>query len=215
MASKSQSTERKARIEQMRKAERARERRNRIITITASTVVVAALVAFGAFVLNKESEDQKKEDKAAAEPVKGEKSWDAKELGRDHVAEAVEYPQTPPVGGNHNQVWMNCAGDVYKDAVPNVNAVHSLEHGAVWVTYNDKAPEGDVKALGDRVGKTQYTLMSPVKEQAGAIMLTAWGKQVTVDSAKDPRVDQFFAKYVQGSQTPEPGAACTGGMGDQ
>ena len=121
----------------------------------------------------------------------------------------------PPVGGNHNQVWMNCAGDVYKDAIPNVNAVHSLEHGAVWVTYNDKAPEGDVKELGDRVGKTQYTLMSPVKEQAGAIMLTAWGKQVTVDSAKDPRVDQFFSKYVQGPQTPEPGAACTGGMGAQ
>jgi hypothetical protein len=25
-------------------------------------------------------------------------------------------------------------------------------------------------------------------------------------------VDQFFTKYVQGPQTPEPGAACTGGM---
>lgn len=215
MASKSQSTERKARIEQMRKAERARERRNRIITITLSTVVVVALIGFGAFVLNKESEDKKKEEQAAAQPVKGEKSWDAKKLGRDHVAEAVKYPQTPPVGGNHNQVWMNCAGDVYKNAVPDVNAVHSLEHGAVWVTYNEKAPEGDVKALGELVGKTQYSFMSPVKAQAGAIMLSAWGKQVTVDSAKDPRVDQFFAKYVQGSQTPEPGAACTGGMGDQ
>ncbi|MFD3482065.1 DUF3105 domain-containing protein [Streptomyces sp. NPDC058665] len=213
--SKTQSTERKARIEQMRRAERIRERRNRIITITASAVVVAALVGFGAFVLNKESEDQKKQEQAAAEPVTGEKSWDAEKLGRDHVAEAVKYPQTPPVGGNHNQVWMNCAGDVYKEPVPDVNAVHSLEHGAVWVTYNDKAPEGDVKALGDLVGKTQYSLMSPVKEQAGAIMLTAWGKQVTVDSAKDPRVDQFFAKYVQGPQTPEPGAACTGGMGAQ
>ncbi|MFI6081013.1 DUF3105 domain-containing protein [Streptomyces sp. NPDC051217] len=215
MASKSQSTERKARIEQMRRAERVRERRNRIITITASAVVVAALVGFGAFVLNKESDEKKEQEQAAAEPVKGEKSWDAEKLGRDHVAEAVKYPQTPPVGGNHNQAWMNCAGDVYKEPVPDVNAVHSLEHGAVWVTYNDKAPEADVKALGDKVGKTQYSLMSPVKEQAGAIMLTAWGKQVTVDSAKDPRVDQFFTKYVQGPQTPEPGAACTGGIGAQ
>ncbi|MEV0777967.1 DUF3105 domain-containing protein [Streptomyces sp. NPDC050433] len=215
MASKTQSSERKARIEQMRRAERARERRNRIITITASAVVVAALVAFGAFVLNKESEDKKKEEQAAAQPVKGEKSWDAKKLGRDHVAEEVDYPQTPPVGGNHNQAWMNCAGDVYKDAIPNVNAVHSLEHGAVWVTYNDKASEDDVKTLGETVGKTQYSMLSPVKEQAGTIMLTAWGKQVAVDSAKDPRVDQFLAKYVQGPQTPEPGAACTGGMGAQ
>ncbi|WP_330176126.1 DUF3105 domain-containing protein [Streptomyces sp. NBC_01498] len=215
MASKTQSTERKARIEQMRRAERARERRNRIITITASAAVVVALVGFGAFVLNKESEEQKAQDKAAAAPVKGEKSWDAKKLGRDHVAEEVKYPQTPPVGGNHNQAWMNCAGDVYKEPVPNVNAVHSLEHGAVWVTYNDKASDGDVKTLGELVGKTQYSLMSPVKEQAGTVMLTAWGKQVTVDSADDPRVDQFLAKYVQGAQTPEPGAACTGGIGAQ
>ena len=51
----------------------------------------------------------------------------------------------PPVGGDHNPVWMNCDGDVYKKPIPDVNAVHSLEHGAVWVTYNDKAPAADVQ----------------------------------------------------------------------
>ncbi|MFE9890038.1 DUF3105 domain-containing protein [Streptomyces scopuliridis] len=215
MASKSQSAERKARIEEMRRAERARERRSRIITITASAVVVAALVAGGAYLLNKESDKKEQEQAAAKAPVKDEKSWDAKKLGRNHVTEAVTYPMTPPVGGDHHQVWMNCQGDVYKEAVPDVNAVHSLEHGAVWVTYNDKASDADVKALGEKVEKTPYSLMSPVKDQAGALMLSAWGKQVTVDSASDARVDQFFTKYVQGAQTPEPGAACTGGMGAQ
>jgi hypothetical protein len=215
MASKSQSTERKARIEEMRRAEQARERRSRIITITVSAVVVAGLVAFGAVILNKES-DQKKQDQAAAKaPVKGEKSWDAKKLTRNHVTETVTYPMKPPVGGDHNQVWMNCDRDVYKDPIPDMNAVHSLEHGAVWVTYNDKASDADVKALSDKVGKTSYTLMSPYKDQAGTIMLSAWGKQLTVDKASDPRVDQFLTKYVQGPQTPEPGAACTGGMGAQ
>ncbi|MFD7895457.1 DUF3105 domain-containing protein [Streptomyces sp. NPDC059568] len=215
MASKSQSAERKARIEEMRRAERARERRSRIITITASAVVVAALVAFGAYILNKESDKKEEQQAAAKAPIKDEKSWDAKKLGRNHVTEAVKYPMTPPVGGDHNQVWMNCQGDVYKEPIADVNAVHSLEHGAVWVTYNDKASEADVKTLGEKVEKTPYSMMSPLKEQAGAIMLSAWGKQVTVDSASDPRVDQFFTKYVQGSQTPEPGAACTGGMGAQ
>ncbi|MER8001654.1 DUF3105 domain-containing protein [Streptomyces sp. NPDC095613] len=215
MASKTQSAQRKARIEEMRRAERARERRNRIITITASAVVVGALVAGGAYLLNKESEQKEQKEAAAKAPVTDEKSWDAKKLGRNHVTENVSYPMTPPVGGDHNQVWMNCEGDVYKDPIPNVNAVHSLEHGAVWVTYNEKAAADDVKKLGERVEKTPYSLMSPVKEQSGALMLSAWGKQVTVDSATDPRVEQFFTKYVQGSQTPEPGAACTGGMGSQ
>ncbi|MET9942931.1 DUF3105 domain-containing protein, partial [Streptomyces halstedii] len=52
----------------------------------------------------------------------------------------------------------------------------------------------------------------PYAGQEGAITLTAWGKQVTVDSADDRRVDQFLAQYVQGPQTPEPGAPCTGGL---
>ncbi|MFD3440090.1 DUF3105 domain-containing protein [Streptomyces sp. NPDC058685] len=208
----SRTNDRRARIEEMRRAEQARERRGRIITIAISGVVVAGLVGFGVFVLNKESEKKDQQVAEAKAPVTGEKSWDAKKLGRNHVAKAVTYPMKPPVGGDHNQVWMNCNGDVYTEPVPDVNAVHSLEHGAVWVTYNDKAPAGEVSKLADKVKKTPYTMMSPVKDQAGTIMISAWGKQVTVDSASDKRVSQFFTKYVQGPQTPEPGAACTNGL---
>ncbi|WP_455356295.1 DUF3105 domain-containing protein [Streptomyces sp. SYSU K217416] len=210
-----QNSSRKARIEEMRRAEKARDRRNRIIAITVSVAVVGGLVGLGAYVLNKESEKKAKQEAAVKAPVTGEKSWDAKKLGRNHVTTAVTYPMKPPVGGDHHQAWMNCDRDVYKKPIPEVNAVHSLEHGAVWVTYNDKASDADVKKLADKVGKTSYSLMSPVKEQSDAIMLSAWGKQVTVDGADDPRVDQFFTKYVQGPQTPEPGAACTGGLGEQ
>lgn len=145
----------------------------------------------------------------------GEQSWDAKTLGRNHVETPVKYPVNPPVGGDHSPRWMNCNGDVYKNAVPEVNAVHSLEHGAVWVTYNEKASKGDLDALAGTVSKTPYTLMSPDKEQAGTIVLSAWGKQLTVDKADDPRVAQFFTKYVQGPQTPEPGAACTNGLAEK
>ncbi|MEU8526792.1 DUF3105 domain-containing protein [Streptomyces sp. NPDC048629] len=212
-ANRSATADRRARIEEMRKAEQARERRNRILTLGIAGVVTLGLVGFGGWVLNKESNEKEQKEAAAKAPVRDEKSWDAKKLGRNHVTTPVTYPMKPAVGGDHHQVWMNCSGDVYKKAVPEVNAVHSLEHGAVWVTYNDKADAGDVKKLETKVGKTPYSLMSPVKDQAGAIMLSAWGKQVTVDGADDPRVDQFFTKYVQGPQTPEPGAACTGGMG--
>ncbi|MEU3776568.1 DUF3105 domain-containing protein [Streptomyces sp. NPDC032472] len=207
---------RQARIAEMRRAERSRERRNKVVAITVSTAVAAGLVGFGAWVLI----DRKNKDAAAAKAVEAartasvseEQSWDPKTLGRNHVETPVSYPMNPPVGGDHHPRWMNCNGDVYKNPVPQVNAVHSLEHGAVWVTYNEKAPQADIDQLADRVAKTPYTLMSPVKEQSGTIMLSAWGKQVTVDSAADPRVKQFFTKYVQGPQTPEPGAACTNGL---
>jgi hypothetical protein len=141
----------------------------------------------------------------------GVRTWKGK-LGRTHVAKRVEYPTVPPVGGDHNQVWMNCDGDVYTHPIDDMNAVHSLEHGAVWVTYNSKAAKADVAALAAKVEKTPYTLMSPDDDQADPIMLTAWGHQRTVTGAGDAHVNAFFEKFVQGAQTPEPGAACTGGL---
>ncbi|WP_033325550.1 DUF3105 domain-containing protein [Streptomyces yerevanensis] len=210
------SASRKARIEEMRRAEQARERRNRILTITASVVIVGGLVAGGTYLINSQSEDDSSSSSAGQKGkfVTGEdgvRTWNTK-LTQTHVNGDVKYAMNPPVGGDHNQVWMNCDGDVYTDEIKKVNAVHSLEHGAVWVTYNSKASDADVKALADKVEKTPYSLMSPVEDQKDPIMLSAWGAQRTVTSAKDPNVNKFFEKYVQGEQTPEKGAACTGGL---
>ncbi|WP_030196704.1 DUF3105 domain-containing protein [Streptomyces sp. NRRL S-87] len=210
---------RQARIAEMRRAEQARDRRNKIVAISVTVLILAGLGGFAAYYVNDKA-DEKAKVKAAAEklrtaPITDEKSWDAKKLGRNHVTTPVTYPMKPPVGGDHNPVWMNCDGDVYTKAVPDVNAVHSLEHGAVWITYNDKAPKADVEKLAAKVKKTPYTFMSPDEEQSGAIMLSAWGKQVTVDGAGDARVDAFLTKYVTGPQTPEPGAPCTNGLAGQ
>ncbi|MGW5731649.1 MULTISPECIES: DUF3105 domain-containing protein [Streptomyces] len=207
------SAARKARIQELRRAEQARDRRHRVIAITAGVAVLAGVAGFGSYVLLDASEKKDKKEAAAQAPVKGEKTWDAKKLGRNHVTKKVDYPMTPAVGGDHSQAWANCQGDVYDKPLGEENAVHSLEHGAVWITYNDKAASGDIKTLSQKVRTTPYTLMSPVKEQKGALTLTAWGRQLTVDKASDPRVEQFLGKYVQGEQTPEPGAACTGGVG--
>ncbi|MFD8827598.1 DUF3105 domain-containing protein [Streptomyces sp. NPDC059605] len=218
-------------------AHRARQRRDRALAIGLSVLVVAGLVGFGSYlVLNtSEASEQKQEraqdagsgsgaedGKAPAEeqqgkadggPIEGLRTWDAEKLTRNHVGTPVTYPMKPPVGGDHNPVWMNCDGEVYEKAIPDVNAVHSLEHGSVWVTYTGKAPAADVAKLAERVGRTPYSLMSPYEGQSGTIMLSAWGNQVTVDGADDPRVGRFFEKFVQGPQTPEPGATCSGGLG--
>ncbi|MFD0026508.1 DUF3105 domain-containing protein [Streptomyces sp. NPDC058382] len=203
-------TARRAKLEEARRKERARERRSRLVTITAAVVVLAGLVVGGGYLMNAADEQDEAETAAKSSPVKGEKSWD--KLSQNHVDKKVDYPMNPPVGGDHNPVWMNCDADVYTEAIPKENAVHSLEHGAVWVTYNSEAEPADVKKLGERVSATTYSLMSPVEDQAAPLMLSAWGKQLTVKSATDARVAQFFTKYVQGPQTPEPGAACTGGV---
>lgn len=218
-AKNNSSAARKARIAEMQRAERARERRNRLLTIAASVVVVAGLVVGGVVLVNTRSDSTSSasdDSKGAGDSgrfVTGEdgvRTWKG-DLARNHVQTSVSYPMQPPVGGNHNPVWLNCNGDVYTSAVKNENAVHSLEHGAVWVTYTAAAKKADVDALAAKVKQTPYSLMSPYEDQAAPLMLSAWGHQVTVKSADDPAVNTFFSTYVQGKQTPEPGASCTGG----
>ncbi|AOR34713.1 hypothetical protein BFF78_29970 [Streptomyces fodineus] len=220
-SAKNSSAARKARIEEMRRTERARERRNRLLTIAASVVIVAGLVVGGVVLVNSQSgkKDTAGDSKSSGSSgdsghwvtgKDGVQTWSGK-LARTHVTAKVSYPMHPPVGGNHNPIWATCDGTVYTKALQDENAVHSLEHGAVWVTYTSKAKKADVDALAAKVKKTPYSLMSPYENQAEPLILSAWGHQVAVKSADDPEVNKFFAAYVQGPQTPEPGAACTSG----
>lgn len=203
---KKAAAERRAKVEALRKVEKARERRIKIITFSTVGVIFAALAGGGWYLYSAAEEEQR----AAAAPVKGVQTW--KDLARDHVQEDVDYPMTPAAGGKHHPAWANCDSVVYTEELKEENAVHSLEHGAVWISYNDKAPESAIKELTQRVESTSYTFISPVGDQESPITLTAWGLQLQVDKASDPRIGKFLEKYVQGEQTPEPGAPCTGGV---
>lgn len=128
-----------------------------------------------------------------------------------HVDNDVTYAQQPPVGGEHRPAWQNCG--IYNSPIVEELAVHSLEHGAVWLTYRPDLPADQVEQLKGLVRGKTYTLLSPYPDQPSPVAASAWGLQLTADSAGDPRLSQFIAKYRQGSQTPEPGAACVGGVG--
>jgi hypothetical protein len=114
------------------------------------------------------------------------------DLTRDHTTDDFSYPQSPPVGGDHDRTWMDCTGTVYDEPVRNEKAVHSMEHGAVWVTYTDAASQGDIDAMAAKVEGQPYSLMSPYPDQESPIVLSAWGVQLGVESAADPRVDLPF-----------------------
>lgn len=136
-------------------------------------------------------------------------------LARDHTTDDVDYPQTPPVGGAHDPKWLTCTGTVYDQPVRDENAVHSMEHGAVWVAYRPDLPADQVATLASDVEGVPYSFMSPYPGIGSPVVLTAWGLQLGVDSADDPRVKEFVDTYANGPQTPEPGASCDGGVMDE
>lgn len=133
------------------------------------------------------------------------------ELTRGHVEGAVEYPTRPPVGGDHNARWLAC--DVYDEAVPDELAVHSLEHGAVWLAYAPRTPQEQVDRLAELAGRNpEYVLVSPVEDMDAAVTAVAWGVSLPVDGADDERLGQFVDRYAGGDQGGEPGVPCrTGG----
>lgn len=129
-----------------------------------------------------------------------------------HVETAVPYEQVPPVGGNHNPEWQNCG--FYSQPIEAEFGVHSLEHGAVWITHRPDLPEDEVDALRDRTARS-YVLVSPWEGELPApVVASAWGKQLQFDSGTDPGIAQFVEFFASGPQTPEPGAPCNGGVGN-
>ncbi|MCC6607304.1 MAG: DUF3105 domain-containing protein [Anaerolineae bacterium] len=119
--------------------------------------------------------------------------------------------EAPPAGGEHYNVWQNCG--IYAEPVLTGNAVHSMEHGAVWITYRPDLAADEVTALQQLVRGETFLLLSPYEGQESPIILTAWGLQLEVDSASDGRIEDFVERYKLGSQTPELGGACTSGVG--
>jgi hypothetical protein len=124
-----------------------------------------------------------------------------------HVETPVTYAQTPPAGGEHNPVWLNCG--VYSKPVPNENAVHSLEHGAIWVTYDPSISATELDTLKSKLPST-YAVLSPYEGLPSPIVLSGWNVQLQVDSAADKRIPAFFEEYWKSLSVPEPGAMCTG-----
>jgi hypothetical protein len=133
-------------------------------------------------------------------------------LSTTHVETPVEYEQNPPVGGNHNPVWQNCG--VYDSPIFNELAVHSLEHGAVWITYDPSLPAADVATLAEITEGGTHRLLSPYPDLPAPVVVSAWGYQVQLEGADDPRLMQFITLWEADPQNPEIGATC-GGAVDQ
>ncbi|GHC70748.1 hypothetical protein GCM10007079_02540 [Nocardiopsis terrae] len=131
-------------------------------------------------------------------------------LSREHVdtGETVDYEQFPPVGGEHYGFWQNCG--VYDEPVLTEAAVHSLEHGAVWITHDPGLDPAGVEALAAYHLSGSYVLVSPMEGLPSAVVASAWGAQLRTDDPRDPELGAFLREYEQSQESPEPGAPCTG-----
>jgi len=190
-----------ARREQLRRQQKAAHwRRKWLPWIIVGLLVLAGAIWFGVNAY------------LGAQPIPGIERYSG--LSRDHLPGTIPYSQVPPPGGPHSAVWQNCG--VYDEPVPTEAAVHSLEHGAVWITYRPDLPPDEVRTLRNYARGQRYVLVSPWPAEPplpSPIVVSAWGLQLKLDSASDSRLADFVRRYANGPQTPEPGASCSGGVG--
>lgn len=129
---------------------------------------------------------------------------------RRHVSGPVRYPESPPVGGDHSPEWQSCGA--YSAPVVTERAVHSLERGAVWITYEPGLSPDEVGRLGSLAG--DEVLVAPWRgRMPSPIVASAWGHQLSVQVAHDPRLAVFVRQFVDSSEAPDAGASCAGGQG--
>lgn len=174
------------------------------------SVMTILVIGFGFFlVTNSGSKDTL--SRSEVKDIQGLKEFNKPE--RQHKQGTIQYAESPPAGGNHAPIWVACDAKSYDQEVVKEMAVHSLEHGAVWITHTSTLEKAKVDQLKTKVKTSGNTFLTPYSDQKAPIMLTAWGKQLEISDVNDPRIDQFMVKFRKGPQTPEPGATCSSPQG--
>lgn len=96
--------------------------------------------------------------------------------------------------------------------------MHSLEHGAVWITYRPSLPKPAVMRLrrlveGRHRGAERYLILSPYPGLPAPLVASAWGAQLRLQRVGDRRLTEFIGSFAGGAQGGEPGGYCSGGTG--
>lgn len=186
--------------------------------LVVGLAVVAALLVVGAALLVPRAVDglvQDDDGTSSGPGTGGSTSLDDVILSGDLSAEHrddvdVDYPETPPIGGPHDPEWLACGP--FDEPVRDENAVHDLEHGTVWITYDPDLSDEDVATLRSLL--PDDGIMSPYPGLPAPVVVTVWGVQLRLTGADDPRLPQFLEEYGDGGSAPEPMASCEGGVTD-
>ncbi|MEH1013879.1 DUF3105 domain-containing protein [Micromonospora sp. CPCC 206060] len=183
-----------------------------IALFVAVGVLAAGIIGYGAWATFQGSKPWE-ERATAIDGIVNYRATEPKMVeGGNHVSGSINYPVLPPVAGPHNAAWQNCMGDVYDAPIANEHAVHSLEHGTVWITYRPDLPADQVAKLTEKVQGQEKMMLSPFEGLDKAISLQAWGFQLKVDNADDSRIDEFIKTLRVNASIEGPNANCEQGI---
>ena len=122
----------------------------------------------------------------------------------------VNYDREPPTNGKHSPIWQNCG--FYSEPVDSSPAVHSMDHGVVWITYRPDLPADQIEQLRP-YGDEEYVIVSPYPDLPAPVVATAWRNQLYLEGANDPRLREFVNGFKNSELAPLSGNRCVRGVG--
>lgn len=121
--------------------------------------------------------------------------------GRDHISPGtkVNYKTNPPTSGGHlatTKKW-----GVYNKKIEDKMALHSLEHGGIWISYKNMDDES-IKIL-EEIGKSnsQSVIVSPRENNDNNLVVASWGKMMRLETVDKTLIQKYINTYK--NQSPE------------
>ncbi len=121
-----------------------------------------------------------------------------------HIAAAdppYTYKTSPPVSGPHDGEPADWG--YYDQELPDIKAIHNLEHGGIWVSYQPNAISNDQKEELKKLAKKydQRLVVSPRAQNDTKIAVASWRHLEKSDALNLDIVNQFLTTNV--NQSPE------------
>lgn len=146
-------------------------------------------------------------------PNRGDDQWISQvatfeSQGREHRSGDIDYDRVPPLSGPHWSDWESAG--FYTETPRLEGLVHSLEHGAVVIYYDEanlsNESEASLRAWGaNKDGRWQSIIVAPNpnEDPRGDYVLTAWTHRLVLEDYDAEAVQAFAAEYLgRGPENP-------------
>jgi len=226
--------DRRQRLEELRKQQKATERRKNFIFAGSAILVAIILIAAAVIPAYLHDRNKKAKEKTGfqASPTAAEKAAGCLGVHNDPVSPAAEHVETPidyskqpygdtrggtpplpPTGGEHNQVSLGSTTRFYplSEKPRPERVVHNLEHGFIVAWYDSKLPASEVTKLQQLTTNPAFSRLLVVGWWQGDlpadkhVVFTSWGRTDRCSTVSDTVAQKFYADHLNSSLSPEAG----------
>lgn len=127
--------------------------------------------------------------------------------GREHVETKTYGGEEPPTSGDHANAlpW-----GVYQDEVDDVNTIHNLEHGGVYISYRPDVPPEHIERIKalffepyvKKDFKPTKVVMAPRAKNKAPIIISSWLRSQSFEQYNEQAMIEYYKSNA--GKSPEP-----------